>query len=443
MRRFFSPQAGKGMEGKTELAGTDRLRVAVLVAALVSAVALLAGGAHTARAEASQRSFGPGEVLVKFEPGATGQEIAAAHRKSGGRVDEVIPDIGVRVVDVPVGTEQSAVAAYESNPNVSYAEVNELVRIAEVPNDPRVGEQWQYNNTGQTGGKDDADIDAFEAWGVTRGGGVAVAILDTGIDKDHVDLQGKVVMARNFTSRKKTKVDDVVGHGTHVAGSVAANTDNLTGVAGTCPECVLYNGRVIRSDGSGTAEMLARGITWAANNGADVISMSLGTPDPSATLRDAVNYAWAKGVVLAAAAGNDGVKKPFYPAYYPKVIAVGATDKNDARAVFSIGSSNYGDWVDIGAPGDDILSTKLNDGYVEKSGTSMATPHVAGVAGLVWSTSLCTTGDNACVRRQIETEADHIPGLDGSLTNGWTDGRRLNANCAVAPATQSCANRPY
>ncbi len=436
------------------MAGTNRSRVAALAAALVlaSALALLAGGvlapASSANAQTSPEEVVPGEVLVRFEPGATGQERAEAHRQNGAEVEEIIPAIGVRVVDVPVGQERSAVAAYERNPNVSYAEVNGVVRLADHgdPHDERVGEQWQYNNTGQTGGKLDADIDAFEAWRVTRGSdAVEIAILDTGIDQSHEDLLGKIVKSHNVT--KSNTFNDKYGHGTHVAGSAAAVTDNGTGVAGACPNCSLYNVKVVGDDGSGNLAWLAKGITWAVDpdkdpntdDGAEVINMSLGSTSGSRTLKEAVDYAWNNGVVLVAAAGNYGSKAPFYPAYYDKVIAVAATDHNDVRAKFS----NYGGWVDVAAPGKSILSTapdhpsrmwgKKPKTYGTISGTSMAAPHVAGVAGLVWSTGLCDDGnpdtnDNGCVRERIEDAAEPIK----KTGEFWVHGR-INAHDSVLP----------
>jgi thermitase len=403
------------------------------VALLVGALALFTAGTHPAHAQGPPEGFVRGEVLVKFEPGASGQEIAEAHRQNSGQVEQIIPGIGVRVVDVPVGREQSIAAAYERNPDVRFAEVNGIIRVADhgVPNDPRVGEQWQYNNTGQTGGTDDADIDAFEAWHVTRGDNtVAIAILDTGIDQSHEDLQAKIEKNRSLTTKRA--VNDMNGHGTHVAGNAAAVTANGVGVAGTCPDCSLYNVKVLGKDGIGKLSWLVQGITWAADNDADVINMSLGGSSGSRTLRKAVNYAWGKGVVLVAAAGNQGGNDPFYPAYYRRVIAVASTDHNDAKA----GSSKYGrKWVDLGAPGVNVLSTlPPGNRYGRASGTSVAAPHVAGVAGLVWSSGLCddgdpATNDNVCVRNRIQTGADKIFGL----AKYWTDGRRLNAAAAVAP----------
>jgi thermitase len=256
-----------------------------------------------------------------------------------------------------------------------------------------------------------------------------IAILDTGIDQRHKDLAGKIAASHNFT--KSRTLNDKVGHGTHVAGSAAALTNNSRiGVAGTCPECLPYNVKVVGDDGTGTLSSLASGITWSANNGAEVINMSLGSTSGSRTLRDAVDYAWGKGVLLVAAAGNYSTKAPFYPAYYDHVIAVAATNDKDAKPKFS----DYGTWVDVAAPGVNILSTWPHnrdhpDGrYKYLSGTSMATPHVAGVAGLVWSTNLCAASNNTCVRDRIESTADQIPGT-GTF---WTYGR-INAYKAVAP----------
>lgn len=369
--------------------------------------------------------FVPGEVLVKFRPGAPGAEVAAGHRQAGGEPREVIPGIDVQVVKVPPGRERAAVETYRRNPNVLFAEVNgfySAVQATWTPNDPLFGQQWQYPK-----------IAAPEAWSVTQGSsGVAIAILDTGIDQSHEDLAAKIQRNVNFTT--SPTVDDRYGHGTHVAGSAAASTNNGKGVAGTCLNCGLYNVKVLADNGSGAWSWIASGIVWAADNGARVINMSLGGSSGSSTVEDAVNYAWGKGVVLVAAAGNSGTSSPSYPAFYQNVIAVAATDQNDAKASFS----NYGTWVDIAAPGVSILSTAPDHSnkiwgkgvkYGTLSGTSMATPHVAGVAGLVWSTGLCTSAPspNQCVRDRIETRADKISGTGTYWANG-----RLNAYNAVS-----------
>jgi subtilisin family serine protease len=187
--------------------------------------------------------------------------------------------------------------------------------------------------------------------------------------------------------------------------------------------------KVLGDNGNGSWSWISNGIVWAADNGAKVISMSLGGHSGSSTVQNAVNYAWSKGVVVVAAAGNDGNTTRNYPAYYTNAIAVAATNDNDAKASFS----NYGSWVDVAAPGVSILSTKPS-GYGRLSGTSMATPHVAGVAGLVWSTGLCGTTDNACVRTQIEALADPISGIGSYWTYGRINAARSLFNDTTAPA---------
>ncbi len=400
--------------------------IALSLCLAVLALALLTGQEGTPGAVA-QTDIVPGEVLVKFRPGTPAQAIADAHRQNGGRVKEEIPGIGVQVVQVPPGQERARAAAYARNPNVLYAEPNGVWEVVDPPNDPRFGEQWGLHNTGQSGGTADADIDAPEAWDTTAGSGtILIAILDTGIDQSHEDLKAKLAGNVNFSSSRT--VDDRYGHGTHVAGIAAAVTNNRLGVAGTCPACKLLNVKVLDDNGFGSWSAIANGIRWAADKGAKVINMSLGGYSASRTVEDAVNYAWGKGVVLVAAAGNDNTDSKLYPAAYDNVIAVAATNNKDEKASFS----NYGDWVDIGAPGASILSTAPDHRnriwgrgvkYAYASGTSMATPFVAGVAGLVWARGTCSTSDNACVRSAVEGNVDTPSALSGL----WPSGGRLNA----------------
>ncbi len=196
---------------------------------------------------------------------------------------------------MPPGKERDSVARYQQNPNVRYAELNGVYEaIASAPNDPRVGEQWGYNQTSN------ADINAFEAWNYNPTDGTTgtlgsdkekIAILDTGIKADHPDFgSGKVATGRNFTSSgSSTDTTDKNGHGTHVAGTAAAKTNNNTGGAGTCPNCTLVPVKVLSNSGSGSWSWIANGIRWAAENGAKVINMSLGGTSGSQTVHDAVN----------------------------------------------------------------------------------------------------------------------------------------------------------
>jgi thermitase len=408
----------------------------------------------------------PGEILVKFKDNPSAQAKTDVHKEKGGQPKETLPKIGVDIVEVSEGQEDEKVAEYESDSQVEFAEKNGIweaidaegtepqktkkkkaekskAKEAEtggaeaqaLPNDPRAGQQYPFDNTGQTGGTNDADIDAKEAWDKTRGSSaVRIAVLDTGIDQNHEDLAGKIVLQRDFTG-SASGVEDMQGHGTHVAGTAAAVSNNGKGVAGTCQECSLMNGKVLADNGNGSFDGIANGIVWAADNGAKVINMSLGSTTGSQTVENAVNYAWNKGVVVVAAAGNHGASTPFYPAFYGNVIAVANTDHNDAKN----SSSGFGNWVNVAAPGTNILSTATNHpsglfpsgpGYGTLTGTSMATPHVAGLGGLIWSNNgQCTT--NTCVRQTIESKTDQISGTGTYWING-----RVNAQKAVVGTQQ-------
>ncbi len=373
-----------------------------------------------------------GRILVKFQPWTSPASRAALHRAQGGQPIRLIPGINVEIVNVPAGAEGAKAAAYARSPLVAYAEPDYIARALGDPNDTFFAKQWGLDNDGQEykagqSGTADADIDAPEAWDIVTGAtAIKIAILDTGIDQDHPDLDDKLVGNANFTD--SGTVDDLYGHGTHVAGIAAAETNNAQGVAGVGYNASLLNVKVLNDQGSGYYSWVANGIVWAADNGAQVINMSLGGSRKSRTLEDAVNYAWSKGVVLVAAAGNSGNSSPTYPAKYANCIAVAATDANDQKASFS----EYGSWVDVAAPGVDIFSTFPNRpyaigkslGYDYGSGTSMSTPFVSGLAALVWATGYGTS--NSAVRDRIETTADPIPGTG----QYWLYGR-INACNAV------------
>jgi thermitase len=327
---------------------------------------------------------------------------------------------------VPAGSDEGQVAAaYQRNPHVLYAEPDYIASAVNTPNDPYFTGGFQWNMT---------KIQAPQAWDITTGSAsVSVAILDTGVDLSHPDLQGKVVTSVNFSD--SATVSDVNGHGTHLAGIVSAVTNNGQGVAGLGYNTTVMNVKVLGDNGTGGYGWVAQGVVWAADHGAKVINMSLGAQFGSTTLEDAINYAWSKGVVIAAAAGNNASSIPFYPAAYPNVIAVASTDINDHLA----SSSDYGDWVDVAAPGTNIYSTlPLNDplqpgGYGVMGGTSIASPHVAGLAGLVFTRVTDSNGNgllNDEVRSCIEKNADNI-GLSG-IGSG-----RINAYKAVQCSSSS------
>jgi thermitase len=391
------------------------LEVLFVILAVTMLLALPTGAfASSHTDEGSSAKFVAGEILVKFKANVSPAEAAEIHRQYGGQVREVIPGIGVQVVNIPASQIAEKVRAYSANPRVAYAEPDYLAQADGTPDDPYFGQQWGLTK-----------VEAPQAWDVTTGSSsINIAILDTGIDLDHPDLASKLITSINFSS--SATVDDVYGHGTHVAGIAAAITNNGIGVAGLGYNATIMNVKVMGDTGSGAYSWIASGIIWAADNGAEVINMSLGGSSSSSTLEDAVNYAWNKGVVVVAAAGNSGSTLPSYPAYYTNCIAVAATDANDAKASWS----NYGDWVDVAAPGLSIYSTLKDNGYGYMSGTSMACPHVAGLAGLVFTVVSDANGDgklNDEVRSRIEATCDNI-GVSG-IGQG-----RINAARAVGSA---------
>jgi thermitase len=244
-------------------------------------------------------------------------------------------------------------------------------------NDPYVERQWALSQ-----------VQIRELWQTANGGsGILVAVLDTGIDQDHEDLDGKVVVEANFTD--SPTLGDTYGHGTHIAGIIAAYSNNGVGIAGVAPESQLMNVKVADDTGGCQASTVARGIIWATDNGASVINVSIEFKEPSPELEDAVNYAWSRGVVIIAAAGNEGNESPVYPACYENCIAVAAIRQDNTLAPLS----NYGDWINVAAPGFNIYSTLPDNSYGYKSGTSFASAYVSGLAALLFSVVADTNGD--------------------------------------------------
>jgi thermitase len=350
--------------------------------------------------------YAPGQVVVKYKDNASASAVKSARAKANGTVMEKNNKLGFEVVKVK-GSVEATIEKLKKDPNVEYAEPNYYLHASYTPNDP-------YFSTRQYGPQ---KIQAPQAWDITEGSGAKIAIVDTGVQSNHPDLAGKVVGGWDFVDNDSTPQDGN-GHGTHCAGIAAAVTNNSTGIAGTAPKASILAVRVLNNSGSGTWTAVANGITYAADQGADVISLSLGGTVGNSGLQQAVDYAWSKGSVVVAAAGNAGTTAPNYPAYYSNAIAVASTDQNDNKSSFS----TYGSWVDVAAPGSSIYATYPTSTYASLSGTSMATPHVAGVAGL-----LASQGRSASnIRAAIENTADKISGT-GSY---WAKGR-VNAYKAV------------
>ena len=369
-------------------------------------------------------AVGKSRLLVKFAPAATAADRSAAVGAVDGTAVQSIPDIGVHVVVVPSATAANALARLKHSPSVEFAEPDATAEAADVPDDPSFSLQWGMTK-----------IKAPDAWTTTKGSpSVKVAVLDTGVSLSHPDLQGKVVATRNFSS--SSTPDDVNGHGSHVAGIAAAATNNGVGVAGVGYSVDIMDVKVLGDSGSGLYSDMISGITWAADNGANVINLSLGGTMASSALESAVNYAWSKGVVVVAAAGNSASAAPFYPAYYANVMAVAATTDLDKLASFS----NYGDWVDVAAPGISIYST-IPGGYGYMSGTSMASPFVSGLAALLFAQATDTNGNgllNDEVRSRIQSTADNI-GLS-SIGSGRINAYRAVTGASPAPPSSPPAN---
>jgi len=319
---------------------------------------------------------------------------------------------------------------------VLIAEPNFLGFAAMMPNDPTFPVQWGLHNIGQWGGTPDADIDAPEAWDIESGtSSVVVALIDTGVDLDHEDLVAKILPSWDAVHDDFIPEDDH-GHGTWVTGVAGASTNNSRGVAGTCPDCMLlpvkggvnYNGQPAFS-----VSAVYKALEFAVNNPggvagvppnpyvADVISMSFVFTSDSSLLHQGITDAYNAGAILVAGAGNNNNSSFKYPAAYDEVIAVAATDRNDNKASFS----NYGNWVDVAAPGVEIYTTGLNDSYTGPSGTSLSTPFVAGVAALMLSrpNAVLTASQ---IREALIDTSDPVTGFPVIV------GGRINAEQALS-----------
>jgi thermitase len=380
----------------------------------VLATALLAVLGLVMASSASAASYDANTLLVKFRSGTSAAQKRAALAVPGVGGDRgQIGGIGTHVLSV--SRDPAALARVLSgNPAVKYAEPNFVLRAQATPNDPLFADEYGLNNTGQAGGSPDADIDAPEGWdlaglaGFPSTGGVKVGIVDTGIDKTHPDLAGKAVgCATSYNSglliANGVCADDN-GHGSHVSGTISANTNNGQGVSG-----VAFNSPIVMckalatAAGTGLTSDIANCINWVAGQGVKVLSMSLGGGD-NATLKAAVQSAYnnGNGVLIVAAAGNDGNATLNYPAAYPEVVSVAATDNRDHRASFSNANSD----VEIAAPGVNVESTYAGGLYMTLSGTSMATPHVAGVAAVI--ADLNPTANAATLRSKLDAAVDDI-----------------------------------
>ena len=397
--------------------------VSVLLAAVLAAVlvASYAGGAEGQPAPAvdsdSQGAdYVAGELLVTYDSDLSPDAAASVPEEVDGEVSQTLDAVDALVVSFPEVKDASSGEVreddlarkkrlLEEDPAVVSVDYNYLRSVFFVPDDPKFDEQYGLKN-----------INAPAAWDTTLGDPkVRIAVVDTGIDVDHPDLQGKVVAQKSFVgSNTSASGDDNAGHGTAVAGVAAATTDNATGVAASCPDCSLMSAKVGNSLDRITVADEVQGINWAVNNGADVVNLSFGGPGDPDVERNAVNRAARKGVVVVAAAGNDNTSDRNYPAAYRRAISVVATDASDEKADFS----SFGRTVDVAAPGVDIVTTDIagsggfeRGDYSSIDGTSFSSPMVAGVAGLLDAQGRSV----ADVRKRLQTTAKDL-GPDGKDT---------------------------
>jgi subtilisin family serine protease len=446
-------------------------RFAFFVVAFVVLAAGLSGQSQrlTRHQQTIERTQSPkyrtDRILVRFRPGVTRETMQAVHRAIGTTVlsEPAIVD-RLQVVQLAVReTVEETVRQYRANPSVLYAEPDYIVHALGVPNDPQFPTQWNMQNTGQAGGTAGADIRATQAWGLTTGSSnVVVAILDTGIDYTHQDLAANVWSSGsgfsamdengnpiecgagshglNEVAASCDPMDDN-GHGSHVSGIIGAEGNNGIGVAGVNWNVQILPCKFLNSSGYGDTSAAIQCLNLVKelkDSGVNIVATnnSWGGSGFSQALQDAIQAQMQDGILFVAAAGNDFADNdqvPTYPANtaLPNVLSVAATDRNDAVASFS----NLGrHTVDLGAPGVDILSTTPNNTYSFDSGTSMAAPHVTGVAALLKAQD--PSRDWRAIKNLILAGGHPIPALGDTVT-----GRRLDAYGAVTCTNSTVTSR--
>lgn len=408
---------------------------------------------------ADMPKYRPNEVLVRFRSGTAKASMEAVHSQVAAQVMKTFSRLpGLQLVRIGSETRvEDAIARYKQNPEVLYAEPNYLLRALVFPNDPRFGELWGLNNTGQSGGTVDADIDAPEAWDLSTGSSnVVVAVIDSGIDYNHEDLAANVFQNTaecntpggdddsngyiddchgiDTVNHDSDPMDDY-GHGTHVSGTIGAVGNNSVGVVGINWNVKILGCKFLDANGEGdtagaiecldyVAMMKDRGVNIVATNN------SWGGGSFEQSLLDAIDVQRQKGILFIAAAGNDAMDNdvsPQYPGNYyaPNVISVAATDRYDDLAYFSHWGRRS---VHLGAPGVAILSTMPGNTYESHDGTSMATPHVTGVAALLKAQD--PGRDWKAIKNVILAGGDNNIALSNTITQ-----KRLNAHGAM-----TCSN---
>ncbi len=429
------------------LRGPIRALAAAIIVAWASSVA------------AQPDTFVPRQLIIKFAPATSSADALALRTSVNASVKERFATIDAELWEVVGIGVPDAIGRLQRDRRIAFVEPNYIVHAVDVfPDDEHFGQQWNLHNIGQTGGTEDADIDGPEAWTYETGADVLVGVIDTGVDWQHVDLAPNIfvnpeeipdnrvdddangyiddVRGWDFVNEDNDPDDDN-GHGTHVAGVIAAVGNNAVGVAGVAWSARILPLKFLSALGAGSTSDAIRAVEYATAMGARLTNNSWGGIGFSLALRSAIEAAADANILFIAGAGNAGLDNdlvPFYPAGFDvdNVIAVASTDHNDARSFFS----NYGALsVDLGAPGSDVVSTYPDDRYAIASGTSMAAPHVSGAVCLLWALSPSLTYLEAT--DAILSTVDVVPGLQGVTISGGrlNVARMLLALDAVAPAS--------
>jgi subtilisin family serine protease len=417
-------------------------------------------------------NFTSDSLIVKVKETASLSAITSLQAQIGVTKVTRAPRLGIEIWQIPSGKVEETISAYINNPSIQYMERDSIITVPDVkktsstqenlatitpqtttPNDPSYPLLWGLNNTGQTGGKPDADIDAPEAWDIQTGNpNLPIGVIDSGVDYTHPDLVGNIwtnpgeIAGDGIDNDSNGYTDDVHGwdfaygdndpmdvdgHGTHVAGTIAGKGNNGVGVTGVAWNAKIVILRFLDDSGSGSTSNAILAIEYATAKGVKLTNNSWGGGGYSQALYDAINTAGKQGGLFIAAAGNSSLNNdiiPAYPASYnlPNIISVASTTDTDGVSFFS----NYGRTsVDLGAPGSEIYSTTPGGNYDTYSGTSMASPHVTGAAALVWSQNPTWTA--AQVKNRLLQTTDPLSALRRKTVSGG----RLNIKNALGGST--------
>jgi subtilisin family serine protease len=358
------------------------------------------------RASKSAVRYDPSRLAVSVQPSSSRGAIASLFARAGVTVEHALPAVHAYMVGFRPGQGAHALAVLRASPLVRSAEREILVSALDwIPDDTYWLQQWGLRLAGFP-----------EAWSVTRGSSrTVVAVVDTGVDPTQPDLRGALVPGYDLVNSDADPSDDE-GHGTAVAGVIAARTNNAAGLAGICWSCSIMPVKVLDAKGSGDDSVIAAGIVWAVDHGADVVNLSLGGAGVTQDLNDAIAYAASRNVMLIAAAGNSGTDEPFYPAANPLTLSVAATTSADQRYPWS----NFGAWVRVAAPGCNIAPAPGTQEVIF-CGTSSATPVVSGLAALAYAAD--PNASPAQVQQALELASVPLP-VSGIAQYGRIDAPR-------------------